>query len=179
MDASRLGSGAVVAVISALIVLLGLFLLDWYSVDQSAIAPVQIERSFLAQLPGASPQVPNDLNVASPPNFSAWDGAGFLGTIANLIILAAALAPLALAFSLARGSPLSEGAPRGLLLLGAAAALMVLLRMLSPPEDHLSLEAGIWLTFAGTLGLLTGALMLRGEAGAGSPRPPRRPPATS
>src|SRR5438876_902789 len=108
MDASRLGGGAVVAVISALIVLVGLFLLDWYSVDQSAIAPVQIERSFLAQVPGTPSQAPNDLNVATPANAGAWDGAGFLGTIANLIVLAAALGALGAAYSQAGGTPLSH-----------------------------------------------------------------------
>jgi hypothetical protein len=158
VDAGRLGNGAVVAGVAALIVLIGLFLLDWYSVDESAIAPVQIEHSYLA---GSPSQMPNDLTVSNPPGFSAWDSAGFLGTIANLIILAAALGALGIAYSMGRGSPLSAGAAPTLLLLGGAAALMVVLRMIFPVEDFTSLDTGIWVTLAGTLGVAAGAAAQR------------------
>ena len=179
MDASRLENGAVVAVGSALIVLVGLFLLDWYSPDTNAIAPVRIEHAFLAQLPGTPPQLPNDLNVSTPSNVGAWDGAGFFGTIANLIVLAAALGALAVALLQALGSQLPERALPLLLALSAAAVLVVVLRMLLPPADHLSLEIGIWVTLAGSLGLLAGAVSLRREQLAAGARTRRRPPATS
>jgi hypothetical protein len=171
MQAGRLGRGALTATVAAVVVLAGMFFLDWYSFDEHAIAPVQIERSYLAQTPSAPTQVPNDLSVSAPSNFSAWDGADWLAVFANFVILAAALRALWTAFSLAREAPLSAGAWGGLLYLSALAVLMVLLRMIFPVEEGTSLEAGIWVTLLGTLGLVAGALMLRAEAA-----PARRTP---
>jgi hypothetical protein len=176
MNAERLGSGAVVAGLSAVVVLIGIFFLDWYDVDTSAIAPVQIHVPYLAQLGPSPTQVPNDLNFSAPASFSAWDSADLLAVIANIVILAAAFGALGALYSLSRGT-LSEGAVPGLTLLSAAAVVMVVLRMIFPVEDHLTLASGIWFTLAGTVGLLAGSVMMRRDLA--GPQPGRERPSAS
>jgi hypothetical protein len=138
LDLSRLRRGEMTAVAGGLIVLLGLFVPPWYEASnaslQSAIAP----------------------GGTIPAAFGAWSGAGWLGLIGNLVVLAAALFALGAVVSGARGIEW-DGSGRRLLVLSIAATAVVVLRMVFTPtsfssyEFEAGLRLGIFVTLVGTL----------------------------
>jgi len=137
LDLGRLRRGEMTAVAGALLVLLGVFVPPWYAASS-------------AQETGVGP------GTAIPAEFGAWSGAGWLGTIGNLIVLAAAIFALGAVISGARGIEW-DGSGRRLLVLSVAATAVVVLRMLFTPS-HLSgyeleadLRLGIFVTLVGTL----------------------------
>ena len=72
MELGKLRRGELIAAVGGLLLLIALFLFDWYSA-------------------GASVTLPLGTTVNVSGDFGAWDSEGFLGFIANLVILAAAL----------------------------------------------------------------------------------------
>lgn len=185
MDTSRLAPGDWIAAIGGVVLLIALFFVDWYSLEPD-LAPLEIGASFLAQ---AEPQVPGVQVPTFEANLGAWDEQGFLGTIANLVMLVAAVWAI-VAVGLRSGvtdlqgpsDPASTTA-----LLGVAAALMVLLRMIFPVDEvagvdfDASLKFGIFLALIGAVLIALGGVMTRGGAAAPRPRagpggPPPPPP---
>jgi hypothetical protein len=204
MDLSRLTRGSVIAALGGFILLIALFLLPWYKVDEAKLAPLQISKSLYAQTtttqppttpttpttpgqtttPTAPPTIPDQVTVNAPPaDFGAWRGQGFLGTIANLVILAAALVALALAVLRAGGESHPIGEPgRVITGFGVAALVMVILRIFFPVEEIAGFEFdsglnyGIFITLIGTLMLIAGGLLQQQEEAMTTRRRPPRVP---
>jgi hypothetical protein len=128
MDLEKLRRGELIAAAGGLLLLIALFFFDWYSANTSITLPL------------GSP-----INVSG--DFGAWDGEGFFGFLANLVILAAALSAVGLAVLTAtsRTIALPVAASAITAALGIAAVVMVLLRMLFQPgpNEFVSLKFGI------------------------------------
>jgi hypothetical protein len=135
MDLSRIRRGEMIAAAGGLVLLIALFLVDWYSAGAQVSTPVG--------------------SISVEGDFGAWDGQGFLGTLANLIILAAAIAAvgLALVTATSRTIALPVAASALTATLGIAAVAMVLLRMLFQPgpNELVDLKFGILLALFGAL----------------------------
>jgi hypothetical protein len=135
MDLSRIRRGEMIAAAGGLVLLIALFLVDWYSAGAQVSTPVG--------------------SISVEGDFGAWDGQGFLGTLANLIILAAAIAAvgLALVTATSRTIALPVAASALTATLGIAAVTMVLLRMLFQPgpNELVDLKFGILLALFGAL----------------------------
>lgn len=144
LDLSRVRRGEVAAAVGGLLIVLGLFAAPWYAAEDPALEA--------AGRPGG----------AIPASFGAWSGAGSLGTIANLVILAAALLAIAALVFGARGVEL-DGRGNRFFGLSLAALLAVVLRMIFTPtslagyEFDAGLRLGIFVTLAGTLLVAWGA----------------------
>jgi hypothetical protein len=126
------------------VVLLGLFGPPWYEAQGARLAP------------GGGP------GGTVPASFGPGSGAGWLGTIGDLVILAAALFAIGAALVGARGIEW-DGSGNRLVGLSVAAIAVVVLRMIFTPtslsgyEFDAGLRLGIFLTLAGTLVLAWGA----------------------
>jgi hypothetical protein len=144
LDLARLRRGEVTAAVGALIVLLGLFVTPWY------------------EAAGANLEVTGGPGGTIPSSFGAWSGAGWLGMIANLVILFAALFAIGAAVVGARGIEW-DGSGNRLFGFALAAIAAVVLRMIFTPTSlsgykfDSDLRLGIFVTLAGTLVLAWGA----------------------
>src|SRR5919106_3137027 len=169
MDTSRVGPGEWLAALGGVVLLIALFFLDWYTLEPN-IAPLEIGASFLAQVEPPT-EVPGIEIPEIEADIGAWDGQGFLGTIANLVMLAAgawALVAVGLKAGAANGGgPADPG--RITVALGIAAAIMVLLRIIFTPGDDgvdTSLKFGIFVALIGGVLVALGGLMSRDSAAA-------------
>ena len=144
LDLARLRRGEITLAIGALIVLLGLFVAPWYEAQ------------------GANLEAAGQPGGTIPSSFGAWSGAGWLGTIGDLVILAAAVCAIGAVISGARGIEW-DGSGNRLLTLALAAVLVVVLRMIFTPtslsgyEFDAGLRLGIFVTLAGAVVLAWGA----------------------
>jgi hypothetical protein len=142
VESNRIGPGNLVAALGAVVLLVGMFFLNWYEVGD-----------------------------AGTDTFGAWEEQGFLGTIANLLMVAAAASSLGIAFSTARGQATSEMSASAALLLALAGVAMVVLRVIFPVDEvngfefDPSLEVGIYVTLAGALIILGGRMLASQERG--------------
>jgi hypothetical protein len=138
MDFSKLRTGELVAAVGGLIVLVAMFAFDWYEISGFG--------GLIEQFGEA---------VGVETGIKAWDGQGFFGTIANLVILAAAVAALALAILTAtsRNVALPVAASAITAGLGIGAVVMVLLRMVFQPgpNEVVDLRFGILLALIGAV----------------------------
>jgi hypothetical protein len=137
---------------------------------------------------------------ATSASFGPWDHQGFLGTIADLIILAAALAAVGLALVTATSRTVALPVAASALTagLGIGAVAMVLLRMLFQPgpNSQVDIKFGILLALAAALVVAYGGWQSMKEEGttfedardqlqsryagtAGGAEPPPGPPAPS
>jgi hypothetical protein len=183
MDTSRVGPGDWIAALGGVVLLIALFFLDWYSVGEPKIAPLEISNSLLAQVetevPGFElPEVPEE-------KFGAWDGQGFLGTIANLVMLAAGAWAIVAVFLRSGAGNVQSPVEPGTLsaALGVAATVLVVLRIVFPVEEiggfefDSSLEFGIFVALVGAVLIALGGVMSRGAAPVAPPPPrPAEPP---
>jgi hypothetical protein len=129
MDLGKLRRGELIAAVGGIVLLFSMFVLDWYAGGANLSTPFG----------GSSVEI----------GFGAWDGQGFTGTIADLLILAAAIAAVGLAVVTAtsRTVALPVAASALTAALGIAAVVMVLLRMVFQPgpNEFIELRFGIWL----------------------------------
>ena len=129
MELSKLRRGELIAAIGGIVLLITLFFFDWYAVDVNISTPFG--------------------DIGGGAEFGAWDGQGFTGTIANLVILAAAIAAVGLAIVTATSRTVALPVAASALTagLGIGAVLMVVLRMLFQPGENefIELRFGIWL----------------------------------
>src|SRR5204863_6065010 len=116
LDLARVRRGEITAAVGALVVLLGLLVPPWYAAHGASVEP--------AGLPGGT----------IPASFGAWSGAGWLGIIGDLVILAAALFAIGTVLSGARGIEW-DGSGSRLFLLSLAAFAVVVLRMIFTPSS--------------------------------------------
>ena len=130
MDLSKLRRGEIIAAAGGLVLLVSLFFLDWYAVGVDVSTPF------------------GDIS-SSGLEFGAWDGQGFTGTIANLVMLAAAIAAVGLAVVTATSRTVTLPVAASALTagLGIGAVVMVFLRMVFQPgqNEFIELRFGIWL----------------------------------
>jgi hypothetical protein len=136
MDFSKLRTGELVAAVGGVILLIAMFFVDWYEISGFG---------------GLIEQFGDAAGVDT--GIKAWDGQGFLGTIANLIILAAALCAVTLAVLAATSRTLALPVAASALTagLGFLAVLMVLGRMVFQPgpNEVVDLRFGILLALIG------------------------------
>ena len=141
MDLGKLRRGELIAAVAGIVLLISLFFLDWYAVDINLSTPF------------------GDVS-GSGLEFGAWDGQGFTGTIANLVILAAAIAAVGLALVTATSRTVALPVAASALTagLGIAAFVMVFLRMVFQPGDNefIELRFGIWLALIATAAIAYG-----------------------
>jgi hypothetical protein len=130
MDLGKLRRGEMIAAVGGIVLLVAMFGLDWYA------GGVDVSTPF------------GDVDV-NGSGFGPWDGQGFTGTIADLVILAAALAAVGLAVVTATSRTVALPVAASALTagLGIASVVMVLLRMLFQPgpNEFIELRFGIWL----------------------------------
>jgi hypothetical protein len=144
LDLMRLRRGEITLAVGAVIVLLGLFVPPWYAASDPTHEPTI----------GAGGSI--------PASFGPWSGAGWLGTIGDLVILAAALFAIGTVLFGARGIEW-DGSGNRVLCLALAAVAVVVLRMIFTPSSmsgyafDADLRLGILVTLAGTLVLAWGA----------------------
>jgi hypothetical protein len=136
MDFSKLRTGELVAAVGGVVLLVAMFAVDWYEISGFG---------------GLIEQFGEAAGVET--GVKAWDGQGFLGTIANLVILAAALSAIVLAILTAtsRNVALPVAASAITAGLGIAAVVMVLGRMVFQPgpNEVVDLRFGILLALIG------------------------------
>jgi len=167
LDLTRLRRGEITAAAGALIVLLGLFVPPWYAASHAHLADTPAN-------PGGS----------IPAEFGAWSGAGGLGTLGNLVLLAVAVFAIVAAALGGRGIEL-DGSGSRLLTVSLAATAVVVLRMAFPPtslsgyEFDADLRLGIFVTLAGTLTLVWGSWRRRSHGLGATPASGRSPSAGS
>ncbi len=136
MDFSKLRTGELVAAVGGVVLLVAMFFVNWYEISGFG---------------GLIEQFGNAVGVDT--GIKAWDGQGFLGTIANLVILAAAVAAIALAVltatSRSPGLPVAASALTAGL--GIGAVVMILGRMVFQPgpNEVVDLKFGILLALIG------------------------------
>jgi hypothetical protein len=135
MDLSKLRTGELVAAVGGIVLLFSLLFLNWY---------------------GGFPFG----GFAGSADLGAWDHQGFFGTIANLLILAAALTAILLAVITATSRTValpvaSSAVTAGL---GFTAVVMVLGRMLMQPGPNglVDLKFGIYLALIGAVAIAWG-----------------------
>src|SRR6185503_2697552 len=135
MDMSKLRRGEVIAAVGGIVLLISMFFMDWYAGGADVSTPfgsVSVEGS----------------------GFGPWDGQGFTGTIADLVILAAALAAVGLAVITATSRTVALPVAASALTtgLGIGAVVMVFLRMVFQPgpNEFIELRFGIWLALIST-----------------------------
>ena len=137
MDFSKLRTGEMVAAVGGVVLLIAMFAFDWYEISGG--------------VGGLLEQFGEAIDVDT--GIKAWDGQGFFGTIANLVILAAGVAAIALAIltATARSVALPVAASAITAGLGIGAVAMILLRMVFQPgpNEVVDLRFGILLALVG------------------------------
>lgn len=130
MDLGKLRRGEMIAAVGGIVLLFSMFFLDWYEVAASVGTPF------------------GDISVEGG-GVGAWESQGFTGTIADLVILAAALTAIGLAVVTATSRTVAIPVAASALTagLGIAAFVMVLLRVVFQPgpNEFIELRFGIWL----------------------------------
>lgn len=130
MDLGKLRRGEMIAAVGGIVLLVAMFFVDWYA-------------------GGADVSTPFGEVSVKGAGFGPWDGQGFTGTIADLVILAAAIAAIGLAVVTATSRTVALPVAASALTagLGIVAVVMVLLRMVFQPgpNEFIELRFGIWL----------------------------------
>jgi len=133
MDLRKVKGGQLIAAIGGIVLLISLLFLDWYGVEG------HIDIGF----------GDFDISAGASAGFNAWDGQGFLGTLANLVILAAGICAVGLAVLTATSRTVALPIAASALTagLGIGAVVMVGGRMLLQPGqgEFIDLKFGIYL----------------------------------
>lgn len=149
MELSKLRGGELIAAVGGIVLLISLLFLNWYGVGGSVETPF------------------GDFSVGA--DFGAWDGQGFLGTLANLVILAAGIAAVGLALLTATSRTVALPVAASALTagLGIAAVVMILMRILFQPgpNDIVDLQFGIFVALIGALAVAYGGWQSMQEEG--------------
>jgi hypothetical protein len=127
MDTSGLGTGEKVAAISALLLLISMFVLGWYTIDSisaegpGGVGALEVSGSDLDNLAEQS---------GDDTSGNAWEAFGFI----DIICLVAILAALGVVAARATGNAVPEGAAAAVAGLGALAFVLLLFRLIVPPD---------------------------------------------
>jgi hypothetical protein len=157
LDLNRLRRGELIAAVGGIVLLFALLFLNWYSVGASVATPL------------------GDVSVGA--EFGAWDRQGFLGTLANLVILAAGIAAVGLAVltAMSRTVALPVAASALTATLGIGAVVLVVGRMIFQPlpNELVDLEVGIFIALAGAVAVAVGGWQSMEEEATAHVPPPR------
>ena len=187
MDTSKVGPGEWIAAAGGVLLVIALFFLDWYSLEPNIEVPAAALNLLAQNTVPVPPDIPDAIDVSGfSVDIGAWDGEGFLGTIANLVMIAAAAWAI-VAVGMKAGVAGQQEAPvdsaRLTVMLGVAATVMVALRIIFTPGDSdivdTGLQFGIFIALIGAAGIAIGGMMARDGAPApagGPPPPPSQPP---
>ena len=136
MDFSKIRTGELIAAIGGLVLLVAMFAFDWYEISGFGGLVEQFGET-----------------VGVDTGIKAWDGQGFFGTIANLVVLAAGVAAVTLAILTAtsRNVALPVAASAITAGFGIGAVVMIVLRMVFQPgpNEVVDLRFGIVLAVFG------------------------------
>jgi hypothetical protein len=155
MDVSRLNRGEQIAGVAGILLILIMFIFDWFSVDAGPI-------SF---------------------GFNAWESFDFIDIVLFLASVAGIGLALTAASSTEVNAPVALSAVTAGL--GILAAILVLYRIIDPPGgDGVGRDIGVWLGFLASAAVAYGGWAAMQEEGAsfgptasGTPPPPPPPPA--
>ena len=152
MDFSKLRTGEWIAAVGGIVVLFAMFFFDWYEISGFG--------GLVEQFGDA---------VGVDTGIKAWDGQGFLGTIANLVILGSAISAITLAVLTAtsRTPALPVAASAITAGLGIGAVIMLLGRMVFQPgpNEVVDLRFGILLALIGAAVIVYGGWRSMQEEG--------------
>lgn len=187
MDTSRVGPGEWIAAAGGVLLVIALFFLDWYSLEPNIEVPAAALNLFAQNTVPVPPDIPDAIDLSGfSADIGAWDGEGFLGTIANLVMLAAAawaIVALGLKAGVGGDQEPPVDAARLTAILGIAATVMVALRIIFTPGDSdivdTGLKFGIFIALIGAVGIAIGGMMARDGAPAPGGTPPPPPPSQS
>ncbi len=137
MDLSRVRTSEWLSGLAGLLMLVTMFGFDWYEIGGAA---------------GPAIDALGSAGINAETGIKAWESQGFTGTIANLVILAAALSGIGLAVLAAtsRTVALPVAASALTAQLGGAAVVMVILRIIFQPgpNEFVDIEPGILVELA-------------------------------
>jgi len=138
MDLSRVRTSEWLAGLAGLLMLVTMFGFDWYEIGGAT---------------GPAIDALGSVGVNAETGIKAWESQGFTGTIANLVILAAALSGIALAVLAATSRTVALPVATSALTaqLGGAAVVMVILRIIFQPgpNEFVDIEPAILVELAG------------------------------
>jgi hypothetical protein len=168
MDVNRLSTGEKVAGVSGVLLILVMFIFDWFSVSVSGSA--------------------GGFSFGGSVGGNAWDAYGFT----DLVLFITAIAAIALAVTAANATELNMPVALSAVTagLGALSVLLVLISIISPPDfgapdvadDFIDVgrSIGVWLGLLLAIGITAGGWMAMQEEGTRvsttAPPPPPPPP---
>lgn len=184
MVGNRLRIGPLAATVGAALLALSVFQ-PWYalrltaagvSAAQQALNSLALQ-SGNASLQGQARTVSGGFSALTGHQLATLSAAQTLRYIHVILLILAAGAFLSALLQIVDVSPARRASGERIALLGFAATVCVLFRMVARPvaqEEVLSLSLawGAWLALASSLAILVGGLMSRGEGGAGHAEPP-------
>lgn len=162
MDASRLGLGERIAAVAALVLLLSMFVFGWFTLDgvsgEDSAAGQGFEFSG-DDLEAFAEQGGEDTSA------NAWESF----SIVDIVLLLAALAALVVVAMRVSGNAVPSGAGAVVAALGALAVLLMLFRLISPPDllpggipDNLEVDTEVGRGIGAFIGLITAAAIAYG-----------------
>ena len=160
MDFGRLGRGDIVAAIGGLLLFISMFL-PWFSVD-------------------AGPPESENLCGEGVNSCSGYDTFSFFTALIipgmDLLLTAAAIAPLILVWIVIRGHTLSWPPGEVTMIVGAAAATLILYNGLidrvGDTREFVSLDYGWWIGLLGSLMIVAGGAISQISRGGVTRKPP-------
>ena len=146
MDANRLRTGELIAGVSAVALLVVMFL-PWFGIDFGT---------------GVAEDFAEDLGVETSANFNAWESFGFIDLVLLVTIVVAV--GLAASKAMARNVSLPVAASAVTAGLGILSTVLVLYRLIDPVEDA-SREFGLFLGLIAAAGIAYGGWRSMQEEG--------------
>jgi hypothetical protein len=161
MDFSRLHRAEALGIVGALVMIASLALLDWYSLGSTPIRETGDASAF----------------ICGTGNFECTGWATF--PIMRWLLLAAAAAPLILAWIVVRGHKLSWPPGEVTMIVGFTSVVLIAYNGIvdkpSPNDIQISLSYGYFVALLASLGIFLAGGFRAVESGGGAPR---KPPAT-
>jgi hypothetical protein len=163
MDTANVGRGTLIAGAAGVALFIIMFF-SWFGVDAGS-APAGVPEDIAEQILEQSEQAGADTT------FSAWQSFDII----DLVLLLAVIASVGFAVIDMSGASVSLPVAGGAVTagVGALAFLLVLYRLINPPED-LGREFGVWLGLIATAAIAYGGYEGMQEEGGGTYEPPLR-----
>lgn len=191
MDPSSLSTGEKIAGGSALVLILSMFILGWFSIEgistevegAGELGNIEISGDELGTLAESS---------GEDTSGNAWEAFGLI----DLVLLAAVLAAAGVVVARATGNSLPAEAATAVMGLGALAALLLLFRVIVPPDlvpgslpDGVEVDVdvgrgiGLFVGLIASAGIAYGGMLMQSgdstaptSPGTPPPAPPAQPP---
>jgi hypothetical protein len=182
MDPSTLSAGEKIAGVSALVLILSMFILGWFSIDgistevegAGGLGNIEISGDDLGSLAEQS---------GEDTSGNAWEAFGLI----DLVLLVTVLAAVGVAVARATGNSVPSEAAMVVMGLGALSVLLLLFRVIVPPDlvpgdlpDGVEVDVdvsrgiGLFVGLIASAGIAYGGMLMQGDEPA---RPSSRPAA--